>query len=201
MNGGAWERVAGYLDNGNNNLNKYGNSTSNDSIKYFQNGKPNGTYTSLWDSYEVSEEEKSNQIVIEGELPISQDDLWDYTKREVKYQTARKRLTDYNFKQMAKHKGIGVNEVASECSYFAPYNDKQNRDWFMTAEEPAKESGISSQYARSWDYDGVLIGHAALPFVVRGGGFNHGTTAGVLYTNVTNGYADCYYGFRHVLVL
>ena len=201
MNGGAWERVAGYLDNGNNNLNKYGNSTSNDSIKYFQNGKPNGTYTSLWDSYEVSEEEKSNQIVIEGELPISQDDLWDYTKREVKYQTARKRLTDYNFNQMAKHKGIGVNEVASDCSYYAPYDGKQDRGWFMTAEEPAKESGINQQYARSWDWDGVLIGHAAVPFVIRGGSCDSSYTAGVLYLYIASGSASSAYGFRPVLVL
>ncbi len=27
-------------------------------IKYFQNGKLNSRYASLWDSYEVSEEEK-----------------------------------------------------------------------------------------------------------------------------------------------
>ena len=126
MNGGAWERVAGYLDNGNNNLNNCGKSTSDSKIQYFQNGKLNGAYASLWDSYEVSEEEKSNKIAIEGESPISQDSLWEYTKREVKYQTARKRLTDYNFIQMAKHKGIGVNEVASECSYYAPYDSKGN---------------------------------------------------------------------------
>ena len=201
MNGGAWERVAGYLDNGNNNLNKYGNSTSDSKIQYFQNGKLNGAYASLWDSYEVSEEEKSNKIAIEGESPISQDSLWEYTKREVKYQTARKRLTDYNFNQMAKHKGIGVNEVASECSYYAPYDSKGNRGWFMTAEEPAKESGVSQQYARSWDYDGVLIGHSAIPFVMRGGYFSFGDTVGVLYTDVTSGNAGCGSGFRPVLVL
>ena len=201
MNGGAWERVAGYLDNRNNNLNNYGKSTSDSKIQYFQNGKLNGAYASLWDSYEVSEEEKSNKIAIEGESPISQDSLWDYTKREVKYQTARKRLTDYNFKQMAKHKGIGVNEVASECSYYAPYDSKGNRGWFMTSEEPAKESGVRQQPARSWDYDGVLIGHAAMPFIIRGGNFNDGSTAGVLCTGITYGNAGCHHGFRPVLVL
>ena len=102
---------------------------------------------------------------------------------------------------MAKHKGIGVNEVASECSYYAPYDNKQNRGWFMTAEEPAKESGISQQTARSWDYDGILIGHAAMPFVIRGGIFSDGGTAGVLYASVTYGHAYCDGGFRPVLVL
>ena len=200
MNGGAWERVAGYLDNKNGNLNTFGQS-SDGKIQYFQNGKLNESYASLWDSYEVSEEEKSNKIAIEGESPISQDSLWESTKREVKYQTARKRLTDYNFNQMAKHKGIGVNEVASECSYYAPYDNKQNRGWFMTAEEPAKDKDINQKYASAWDYDGVLIGHAAMPFVVRGGYFNGGGTAGVLYASISYGNADCGYGFRPVLVL
>ena len=200
MNGGAWERVAGYLDNKNGNLNTFGQS-SDGKIQYFQNGKLNESFASLWDSYEVSEEEKSNKIAIEGEAPISQDSLWDYTKREVKYQTARKRLTDYNFKQMAKHKGIGVNEVASECSYYAPYDNKQNRGWFMTVEEPAKDKDINQKYASAWDYDGVLIGHAAMPFVVRGGYFNGGGTAGVLYADFTGGSAGGTGGFRPVLVL
>lgn len=57
MAGGAWERVAGYLDNGNSNLDTYGKS-ADESVKYFQNGKLNSSYTSIWDSYEVSDEEK-----------------------------------------------------------------------------------------------------------------------------------------------
>ena len=91
-----WGKRTNQID-GNNNLNYFGKSTSDSKIQYFQNGKLNGAYSSLWDSYEVSEEEISNKIAIEGESPISQDSLWEYTKREVKYQTARKRLTDYNF--------------------------------------------------------------------------------------------------------
>ena len=71
----------------------------------------------------------------------------------------------------------------------------------MTAEEPAKESGVNQQPARSWDYDGVLIGHVAVPFVVRGGLFNNGNSAGVLFTAVAYGEAHCNDGFRPVLVL
>ena len=51
MAGGAWERVAGYLDNGNSNLNTYG--VSNDGTKYFEGGKLKSAYTSLWDKYDV----------------------------------------------------------------------------------------------------------------------------------------------------
>ena len=71
----------------------------------------------------------------------------------------------------------------------------------MTAEEPAKESGINQQYARSWDWDGVLIGQSAVPVVVRGGYFGYGNRAGVLSTCVAYGGADCNDGFRPVLVL
>ncbi len=122
MNGGAWERVAGYLDNGNNNLNKYGNSTSD-----------------------------------------------------------------------------------SKIQYYAPYDDKQNRGWFMTAEEPAKDKDINQKYARAWDSDGVLIGHVAAPFILRGGVFHYIDTAGILCTSFTYGLANNYaystVGFRPVLVL
>ncbi len=57
MAGGAWEGVAGYLDNSNANLSAFGKSEDG-SIQYFENGKLNSKYTNLWDSYEVSEEEK-----------------------------------------------------------------------------------------------------------------------------------------------
>ena len=161
----------------------------------------NEIYKNLWDSYEVSEEEKNNRIYIEGEEPISQISLTDYTKRAVKYQTARKRLTDYNFKQMAKHKGIGVNEVASECSYYAPYDNNGNREWFITVDEPAKESGVVPQYARTWGNDGVPIGHTAAVFTVRGSGFYGESKAGILSSEIT--YGDNYHdgGFRSVIIL
>ena len=46
MAGGAWERVAGYLDNSNSYLDAYGVSEDG-TIKYFQNGKLNSRYASL----------------------------------------------------------------------------------------------------------------------------------------------------------
>ncbi|MFR5509156.1 MAG: hypothetical protein ACLTKT_08195, partial [Clostridia bacterium] len=67
-----------------------------------------------------------------------------------------------------------------------------------TAQEAVKGT---QNYARAWDNDYVLIGHSAYPFVVRGGGCNSGSGAGVLGSNVTNGNAGNHIGFRSVLVV
>ena len=63
MAGGAWERVAGYLDNRNVNLNTYGKSEDG-SVKYFENGELKSEYQNIWDKYEVSEEERNNKVTL-----------------------------------------------------------------------------------------------------------------------------------------
>ncbi len=200
MAGGAWERVAGYLDNGNGNLDTYGKS-ADESVKYFENGKLNSAYTSIWDSYEVSDEEKNNSVTLTDGTTVT--GLWDWNKRSSNYQEARLKLTKYNFEQMAKHKGIGVNEVSSSFSFYAPYspgtaNNSQPWGWFTTV---AEATAGTQKLATTWDNDYVLIGHLAVPFVERGGGCNDGSSAGVLYSNITDGYPYYYDGFRAVLVV
>lgn len=202
MSGGNWERVAGYLDNGNWNLNSYGKSADG-SVKYFENGKVNPTYASLWDKYEVSEEEKTNKISLGDGTTLTQGELWDWNKREEKHQEARRRVTEANYNNMAKHKGIGVNEVSTSFSFYAPYtpgteNNSQPWGWFKTAQEAVKGT---QNYARAWDNDYVLIGHSSYPFVVRGGDCNDGSVAGVLGSYITNGVAYYISGFRSVLVV
>ena len=200
MAGGAWERVAGYLDNGNGNLDTYGKS-ADESVKYFEKGKLNSAYTSIWDSYEVSDEEKNNSVTLTDGTTVT--GLWDWNKRSSNYQEARLKLTKYNFEKMAKHKGIGVNEVSSSFSFYAPYspgtaNNSQPWGWFTTV---AEATAGTQKLATTWDNDYVLIGHLASPFVVRGGYCNYGSNAGVLYSGVTHG--NPYYndGFRAVLVV
>ena len=115
----------------------------------------------------------------------------------------RRRITEVTYNNMAKHKGIGVNEVSIECSFYAPYtpgteNNSKPWGWFKTVQE----AGTGTQnYARAWDNDYVLIGHSASPFVVRGGVCSSGSYAGVLGSNVTSGYAYYSNGFRSVLVV
>ncbi len=102
---------------------------------------------------------------------------------------------------MAKYKGIGVNEVSTEFSFYAPFGtDTKNQTWgwFKTAQEAVKGT---QNLARAWDNDYVLIGHSASPFVIRGGACYDGSLAGVLSSGVTYGDARYYYGFRSVLVV
>ena len=200
MNGGSWEGVAGYLDNGNGNLTAYGQSADG-SIKYFENGKINPTYASLWDKYEVSEEEKTNKISLGDGTTLTQGELWDWNKKEEKHHEARRRITEGTYKNMANHKGIGVNEVSEEFSFHAPCNstDGTNRpwEWFKTTQEAVQGT---RNYARAWDNDRVLIGHSTYPFVIRGGDCVDGSSAGVFASYVTGSvyHSD---GFRSVLVV
>ena len=89
---------------------------------------------------------------------------------------------------MASHKGIGVNEVTDEFSYYGAYNNGTTNtwNWFTTVDQPANREVT---YGRAWDSDYVLIGHAARPFVLRGGGCDYGSGAGVFASDVTHGRA------------
>ena len=207
MNGGAWEYVAAYIDNGNGNLNNCGKSAK---TKYFVDGKLDPAYTSLWDKYDASQEEKDNQINLEDGTQVTQSGLWgDSTNKlvEIKYQNARKRLTQAVFDGMAKHKGIGVNEMTTTFSYYTAYqntNGNYTRGWFIDPEvaaaEKTKEQYISG-VARSWDNDLIRIGHSSIPFVVRGGSFSSGGGAGVFFSDAGDGYGGNNDGFRPVVVV
>ena len=204
MNGGNCERVAAYLDNGNGNLNNYGKSADG-KIKYFENGKLNGAYSSLWDKYEVSEEEKNNKIKIDGETTtITQGDISNWDKESEIYQAARLKLATANYNNMAKHKGIGVNEVNVEgFSFYAPGKATSNNSkpwlYYKTLEQAV--AGTNNYYGRAWNSDLVLIGYSAWPFVERGGGCDNWSNAGVFYSGITSANGYYYYGFRSVLVL
>ena len=199
MAGGAWERVAAYWDNGNENLNSYGKSTSNEGIKYFEGGVLYSKYSSLWNGYPVSQEEKENKIKV-GEEEITQSSLWNWNKKEIGYNEARLRLTRANFENMGKYKGIGVNETTTSFSYYAPYGtDSSNQTWGYFTEAKDTSTNTSQNLARTWNNDYMLIGHASLPFVVRGGYCDNGSTAGVLYSYITGGVASGSSGFRPAL--
>ena len=183
MNGGAWERVATYLDNKNDSLSDYGNSSTDSNIQYFNsNNELNSQYSAYWEGYEVSEEERSNQIKISETEIVDQSTLWNGNQS---YNEARERLTNATFNLMAEHKGIGVNEVSETCSY---YGKNSSDTW-----------GWIPSYTKTWDNDNVLIGHAAVPFVIRGGRCGTTSGSGVFHSDVTYGNASYIYSFRPVL--
>ena len=199
MAGGAWERVAGYLDNSNANLSAFGKSEDG-SIQYFENGKLNSKYTNLWDSYEVSEEEKNNKVTLsDGTVETG---LWDGSKTALKYQEARYRLTKYNYDHMANHKGIGVNEVikttSKPFSFQAPSGTNNSWRWFTSAEDAVAGK---EDYGRTWNKDDVIIGHLATCFILRSGQCGEGASAGILYSYITNGRKIHSVGFRSTLTV
>ena len=190
MAGGSWERVAAYLDNGNPYLDEYGKSASDSSVVYIENGKIKSEYANLWETYEVSEEEKNNQIKV-GDTTLTQDELWDWNKRGIEYNEARYRLTEANFNNMPK--GIGINETTTEFSYYAPYKTTGSSwSWYQTIKDTS--TNTTSEYGRTWDSDYTLIGNVYIPFIVRSGYFYNGSSAGVLNTSFT--YGDAYSGHR-----
>ena len=147
----------------------------------------------------MSEEEKNDVISLGNGETITKSSLWDWNKKEEKYQQARYNITRATFQNMSKYKGIGVNEMATENSFYAPYSDTKDAwEWFKTPEQAVAGT---QKGATSWDGDGVYIGHARVPFVMRGGYCNDASGAGVLYMYVTNGGASNYNGFRPVVVL
>ena len=204
MSGGAWERVAAYLDNGDSYLSSQGG------IYFEKKGTSKGgldsygvkaEYASLWDAYQVSQEEKEDQIKIDDTETLTKNALWNWNKRDLKYQQARQRITQETFNKLPK--GIGVTEMATEFSFYAPYspgtqNNTQPWNWFKTPEQAVAGT---PRGATTWDGDLVYIGYAHCPFVVRGGDCVNGSRAGVLNTHVTVGDAGTYSGFRPVVVL
>ena len=183
MNGGAWERVATYLDNKNDSLSNYGNSSTDTSIQYFNSDNElNSDYSAYWEGYEVSEEERNNQIKISDTETVDQSTLWNGNDA---YNEARQRLTNATFNLMASHKGIGVNEVTESCSY---YGKNSSNAW----------AWIPS-YTTTWDDDYMLIAHTASPFVGRSGYCGNSSGAGVFCSGVSYGGSDSNISFRPVL--
>ena len=103
---------------------------------------------------------------------------------------------------MISHKGDAMYEriTTGEYSFYSPYMNGSTLkwDWFKVAYDEPNSSSLRA-WGRSWNSDYVLIGHSAVPFVARGGGFGNGASAGVCYSYITGGYASYHYGFRPVL--
>lgn len=201
MSGGAWERVAGYLDNGNGSLNNYGYSTTDSSIKYFENGKLNTTYEKYWDRYEVGDEEKNNTIKIDGTETLNQALLWDPNKNASKYNEARMRITGETFNKMKSRKGEGMYETSGNYGFYGTWTDGNNNKAWNWYENMTDANANRVSYGTTWNRDFNLIGHASKPFVLRGGYCDYGTYAGVLYAIFANGYAGNDGGFRPVVMM
>ena len=202
MNGGNWERVAGFLDNGNYNLKIYAgdyfNGTGGTTVDSVLKGD-----SKYWDIYIVGADERANAIRISESETLKHNELWNTSKYQLAYNQARQRITGETVANMSTHKGDAMYERISEFSFYGSYNngtvDKPapNWNWFITPPTDPYTSGAAT--AKSWNGDYALIGSSAIPFVGRGGRFYNGAVAGVCYSNFA--YGSAYYsdGFRPVL--
>lgn len=185
LNGGAWEYVAAYYDNGNSNLSSQGREC-------FSNNKLKSEYAKYWDKYEVGNDEKT----IYGP---DNSKLWDLDNSDTSKITAtneiRKRITTERYNLMKSIMGDAMYEVINTYSY---YGKKANgdRDWLIDT------TSTGAQYGQCYyNSDYALIGNCALPFLLRGGAWWHGSGAGVFSSNGDYGYAVSSGGFRPVLAV
>ena len=185
LNGGAWEYVAAYYDNGNSILSSQG-------LESFSNNKLKSEYAKYWDKYEVGNDEKT----IYGP---DNSKLWDLDNSDTSKITAtneiRKRITTERYNLMKSIMGDAMYEVINTYSY---YGKKSNgdRDWLIDT------TATGAQYGKCYyNSDYALIGNCARPFLVRGGNWWNGSGAGVFNSDGNYGYANDYYGFRPVLAV
>ena len=185
LNGGAWEYVAAYYDNGNSILSSQG-------LESFSNNKLKSEYAKYWDKYEVGNDEKT----IYGP---DNSKLWDLDNSDTSKITAtneiRKRITTERYNLMKSIMGDAMYEVINTYSY---YGKKSNgdRDWLIDT------TATGAQYGKCYyNSDYALIGNCALPFLIRGGNWWNGSSAGVFSSDGYCGYADYNNGFRPVLAV
>ena len=174
LNGGAWEYVAAYYDNGNRYLSGQG-------LTAFTNNKLKEEYTKYWDKYEVG------AIEIEK---AKNDDFWNLNSDS---NPTRKYITTDRYNLMKNIKGDAMYEVINTYSYYGKKTDG-NYDWLMG------ENYSSVQYGSSYyNNDYALIGNCSHPFLIRGGYWSDGSHAGVFAFYGSYGGVYTYVGFRPVL--
>ena len=124
-----------------------------------------GAYTKYWDKYKVSEEEKNNEIEVEGVGTVTQTQIYNAANNSDEYNQARLNITKETFNNMSAKKGIGVNEVTESFSFLGAWANGTTYSWIKTVADVA---GNANVFAQSWNEDMNLIGHAGSAFVVRG---------------------------------
>ena len=206
MNGGAWDYVAAYYDNGNGNLSGQGSSD------IFPSNKLKSEYEKYWDAYQIGEEERTKGSTYIGYNASSDTDGTMTEKNKGNYRVAKERVeTNKNIK------GDAFSEIMNTFSYYGRYSkddysdsNKQYakwelRNWFTATEsngEITTNDNVLWRYGTAlYNNDYVLVGCYDLPFVRRGGAWGFGTIAGVFAFGGFDGYAHYGNGFRPVVVV
>ena len=89
------------------------------------------------------------------------------------------------------------NEVTADGRYF---NYLDNKEKYGNALWETSNLGTAGEGYTSWNGDSSYFVGASAPFVMRGGGFTNGSTAGLFYFNNNSGDGWTRGGFRPVVV-
>lgn len=174
LNGGIWERVAAYWDNGNEYLSGQGTSI------VFPSNKLNSAYEKYWDKYEVSE----------NEITEMNNGLWT---KDASANSIRKEVTDDRYNLMKNKKGDALYEVTNIYLYYG--KDSSNHYTWL---------GTSTGTSQNYNSDFARIGNTSLPFLGRGGYWGNNDSAGIFafYGFGDNYTAETYFfGFRPTLIV
>ncbi len=205
LNGGAWERVAAYWDNGSYSMNNYAKEIIVDgqTVSLFNGNKLNSEFAAYLDKYEVSEDEKTNGAT-----------TWAMKNNAENIITKNTNLAKYAYDRvqlMKNRKGDAISEVMNGNNFLyygiRYYEEKYTGQWLKATYDDngnvtATNHEVSSGYSTGlYDSDNMSIGTFVLPFLSRGGGWSGGIGGGVFGTGGTNGGADISSGFRPVVVL
>ncbi len=197
MNGGVWEYVAAYWDNGSDSIQEYGTQD------IFPNNKLNSKYSKYFDVYEVGDTEKQ-----EGK------EIWDIKStegNEKSYQIAKDRVD-----LMKNVKGDAISEAMDEWSYYGRYANAYNSYGvqygpyeFLAWLRPTIDSDgkiVDIGETTLWNYgvslygnDNILIGTYYFPFLFRGGDNWSGNYTGLFDSSGWYGRADRGVSFRVVI--
>ncbi len=178
MNGGVWEHVAAYYDNGDSNLNLYGTEA------FESNNQLKSIYTKYWNKYEVSVKE----------IEKSRDDTFWKSGQENNQQ--RKIMTDERYKLMINCLGDAIHEVVGTNYSFYGKLPNNQYDWLKNADDNTQNKGTGFI-----NNDFVLIGNCDLPFIQRGGERGWNDFAGIFACGANDGVSSNYTSFRPVLVV
>ena len=205
LNGGAWERVAAYWDNGSYSMNNYAKEITVDgqTVSLFNGNELNSKFEAYWDKYEVSEDEKTNGAT-----------TWAMTNNADNIITKNTNLAKYAYDRvqlMKNRKGDAISEVmnGNNFSYYGIryYEEKYTEQWLKATYDDsgnvtATNHEVSSGYETGlYDSDYMLIGTFVQPFLSCGGSWYSGAGSGVFCAYGTGGYAYYFGGFRPVVVL
>jgi hypothetical protein len=187
MAGGAWERTAALLNNGNENISLYGKA------EHVQNNKIRSEYEKYYDIYEPSDQEKEGGAY----YGTAGTTLWN-SGNAVSQNIIRKALTDGTYAKMANKKGDALWEISNGCSYYGMYTSGTSGwTWIIST---TRDSSQGAEPSYGWNSDYMLIGHASFCWMYRGARFTMGSNAGLFVSSASYGYAHPLDSFRPVLV-